>query len=88
MESATPQAYSLRFHLHPSVQASLQQDGEAVLLRLPGGTGWRLRAEGARMTLEESVYLGGLEPKRGEQVVLTGQADGAQQVKWAISKVG
>jgi uncharacterized heparinase superfamily protein len=88
VESATPQAYTLRFHLHPGVNASLQQDGEAVLLRLPSGSGWRLRAEGARMTLEESIYLGGTEPKRTEQVVLTGYADGAQQVKWGISKVG
>ena len=77
----------MRFHLHPDVNASLQQDGEAVLLRLRGG-GWRLRADGARVTLEESIYLGGLEPRRSEQVVLTGYADGPQQVKWAISKVG
>jgi uncharacterized heparinase superfamily protein len=69
--------------------ASLQQDGEGVLLRLPGaGGGWRLRAEGAKITLEESVYLGGPEARRGEQVVLSGFADGAQQVKWAITKVG
>ncbi len=88
IEATTPQPYTLRFHLHPAVSASLQQDGEAVLLRLPSGSGWRLRAEGARMTLEESVYLGGLEPKRCEQIVLTGYADGPQQVKWAISKVG
>ena len=47
-----------------------------------------LRADGARITLEESIYLGGLEPRRSEQVVLTGFADGPQQVKWAISKVG
>ena len=88
IEAASPQPYTLRFHLHPSVNASVQQDGEAVLLRLPSGIGWRLRAEGARMTLEESIYLGGAEPKRTEQVLLTGYADGLQQVKWAISKVG
>ena len=40
------------------------------------------------VTLEESVYLGGPEPRRSEQVVLSGYADGPQQVKWAISKVG
>ncbi len=88
IEAANPQPYAVRFHLHPSVDASLQQDGEAVLLRLPSGTGWRLRAEGARMTLEESLYLGGPEPRRAEQVVLTGYQDGAQHVKWAITKVG
>ena len=88
VEAPTPQPFTLRFHLHPDVNASLQQDGEAVLLRLRSGGGWRLRADGARMSLEESIYLGGPEPRRSEQVVLTGYADGPQQVKWAISKVG
>jgi uncharacterized heparinase superfamily protein len=88
VEAPASQPSTLRFHLHPDVQASLQQDGEAVLLRLRSGGGWRLRADGARMTLEESVYLGGPEPRRTEQVVLTGHVDGPQQVKWAISKVG
>ena len=88
IEAASPQPYTVRFHLHPAVDASLQQDGEAVLLRLPSGTGWRLRAEGAKMTLEESLYLGGNEPRRAEQVVLTGYQDGPQHVKWAITKVG
>ena len=32
MEAPTPQPFTLRFHLHPDVNASLQQDGEAVLL--------------------------------------------------------
>ncbi len=43
---------------------------------LASGPGWRLRAEGARMTLEESVYLGGRNRRRGEQIVLTGYATG------------
>ncbi|HEY6430628.1 MAG TPA: heparinase II/III family protein [Acetobacteraceae bacterium] len=87
VEAPTPQPFTLRFHIHPSVHVNLQQDGEAVLLRLPSGGGWRLRAEGARMSLEESIYLGGPEPRRTEQVVLTGYPDDPQQVKWAISKV-
>jgi uncharacterized heparinase superfamily protein len=88
VEAPTPQPYVVRFHLHPSVNASVQHDGEAVLLRQPSGSGWRLRAEGARLGLEESIYLGGVEPRRGEQVVLTGYQDGPQTVKWAITKVG
>ncbi len=88
VEAATPQPYAIRFHLHPTVTATLQQDGEAVLLRLPSGGGWRLRADGARTSLEESVYIGGSEVRRSEQVVLTGTQDGPQHVKWAISKVG
>ena len=87
IESADPQAFTLRFHIHPDVQASLQQDGESVLFRLRAGSGWRLKADGARMALEESVYLGGPEPRRSEQVVLYGYPDGPQQIKWAITKV-
>ena len=88
VEAGSPQPYVVRFHLHPEVDASLQQDGEAVLLRLPAGSGWRLRADGAQLTLEESIYLGGSEPRRSEQVVMTGYQDGPQTVKWAITKVG
>jgi uncharacterized heparinase superfamily protein len=88
VEAAEPQPYTVRFHLHPDVSASPQQDGEAVLLRLPSGSGWRLRADGARLSLEESIYLGGPTPRRTDQVVLTGYQDGPQQVKWAITKVG
>jgi uncharacterized heparinase superfamily protein len=89
VEANTGQPFAVRFHLHPAVSANLQQDGEGVLLRLPAnGGGWRLRAEGAKLTLEESIFLGGPEPRRTEQVVLTGFPDGPQQVKWAITKVG
>ncbi len=88
IESADPQAFTLRFHIHPDVQTSLQQDGESVLFRLRSGGFWRLRADGASLKLEESIYLGGAEPRRSEQVVLYGYPDGPQQVKWAINKVG
>ena len=88
IESAEPLPFTVRFHLHPDVQTSMQQDGESVLLRLRSGGGWRLRADGAKLSLDESIYLGGPDPRRAEQVVLTGHQDGPQQVKWAISKVG
>ncbi|HTR18332.1 MAG TPA: heparinase II/III family protein [Acetobacteraceae bacterium] len=87
VEADSPQPYTVRFHLHPNVQAAMLKDGDGVLLRLASGGGWRLRGEGAQVSLEESVYLGGMEPRRSEQVVLTGTMDGPQQVKWAITKV-
>lgn len=88
VEAHEPVPFVIRFHLHPTVGASLQQDGETVLLRLPSGGGWRLKADGAQVILEESIYLGGKEPRRSEQVVLVGHQDGPQVVKWAIGKVG
>ena len=86
IESPDPQPFTLRFHLHPDVQANVQQDGAAVLLRLKSGTFWRLRADGAQLSLEETIYLGGTEPRRGEQIVLTGFADGPQHIKWALAR--
>jgi uncharacterized heparinase superfamily protein len=88
IESDAPQPFTLRFHLHPSVQASLQQDSAAVLMKLRSGGGWILRADGAQLTLDESIYLGSGELRKTEQVVLTGREGGPQQVKWAIHKVG
>ncbi len=87
IEAAQPQPFTIRFHLHPNVTAMIQQDNEAVLLRTPGGLGFRLRAEGAPISVEESVYFGQAEPRRAEQVVLTGHQDGPQHVKWSITKV-
>ena len=88
VEAASPQPFMLRFHLHPDVKAVMQTDGQAVLLRLHSGAGWSLRANAARMTLEESIYLGGAQPRRSEQVVLTVFQDEPQQVKWEIAKIG
>ena len=83
--------FALRFHLHPGVQASLVQNGTAVLLRLPGGTGWRLIAEGGTLSLAESVYLGSAgEVRRSEQIVVSGVIEAgspAARVKWALKRV-
>src|SRR6516165_9773898 len=80
-------AFAVRFHLHPSVQASLTQGEGAALFRLPSGVRWRLRAAGAEMSLGESVYLGSGEARKTQQVVLSGTvgADGAA-VRWALRR--
>ena len=80
-------SFVIRFHLHPQVQASLTQDGGAVLLRLASGTGWRLRAQGAVLSLGESVYLGGGEMRKSQQVVLDGHiGSSGATVKWALKR--
>jgi uncharacterized heparinase superfamily protein len=78
-------AWAIRFHLHPAVTAVLQEEEGGVLMRLPGGQGWRFRARGARVELEESVYLAA-EPRRSSQIVLTSDGE-AETVQWAISRV-
>ena len=88
IEAPSPHPFVLRFHLHPGVQATPQPDGASVLMRLRTGGSWILRADGAQMTLEDSIYLGSGTPRETRQVVLTGGADGPQHVKWAIHRFG
>jgi uncharacterized heparinase superfamily protein len=82
--------FAVRFHLHPEVTAGLVGAGSGVLLRLPGGAGWRLRASGAEIALEDSVYLGARDTvRRTQQVVLTGTTrEGRTAVKWALKREG
>lgn len=78
-------AFTVRFHLHPAVTPSLQEDGNAVLLRLPSGAAWRLRARGGRVSVEDSVQMFG-EAKPASQVVVSAEA-GSGHVQWAIGRV-
>jgi len=87
-----PRNFAVRFHLHPGVKASLVGDGQALLLRLPSGAGWRFRVEGAKVELEGSIYVGGGEIKRASQIVISGgvTASGPRPgagVRWAFSRV-
>jgi len=83
--------FSVRFHLHPQVQASLVQDVTGVLLRLAKGKGpgWRFRAAGGDISLEESIYLGKPgEPRHGNQIVVTGvMEDSEATVKWRFDQI-
>jgi uncharacterized heparinase superfamily protein len=80
--------FAVRFHLHPSVQASLSQSGDTVLLRLPRGDGWRFHARGAELRLQPSIYLGlAGAVRRSQQIVLVGSVGaGVATVKWAMKR--
>jgi len=78
--------FALRFHLHPGVHASLSQGGNAALLRLGSGQGWRLRIDNAEIALEDSVYLGRAgQMLRSRQVVATGAlGEDETLLRWAL----
>jgi uncharacterized heparinase superfamily protein len=80
--------YAIRFHLHNETETSAVQSGAAALLRLNDSSGWRLRATGAKLGIEPSVYCpDGLVPKRSQQIVLSGVTeDGETLVKWSIRR--
>lgn len=77
--------FAVRFHLHPSVECAMTEDRSAALLRLSSGAVWRLRAGGAALGVNESIYAGdGATRRRASQVVLTGPVQEATTVKWAL----
>jgi len=88
--------FAIRFHLHPTVKASLARDGMSALLVLGNGDGWRFRTDGGPIRIERSVYLAaGGSPKRSSQIVVQGEAEpfGAgerppNRVRWAFQRLG
>jgi uncharacterized heparinase superfamily protein len=82
-------AFAVRFHLHPSVEPTLLTEAAAVLLKLPSGATWRLRAAGAELSLADSIYLGSGEMQPTRQIVLSGvtSTNGAT-VRWALRREG
>ncbi len=79
--------FTVRWHLHPSVTALLAQGGAAALLRTPSGQGWRLRAEGADLALEPSVYCGDGAIRRTLQLRVSGRTAADQTiVDWTLTR--
>ena len=86
--------FTIHFHLHPDVRASVIQQGRAVLLRLPRGGGWRMTARGGSFGLVAGIYLGGDGgPRRTEQIVISGIVGeaavgaAAASVKWSLRRL-
>ncbi len=83
-------AYTIRFHLHPDVDATLDMNGTAVSMGLKSGEMWVFRHQGdAEMTLDTSVYLekSRLSPRATKQIVLSGDAmEYSTRVAWSLAK--
>ncbi|MGC8534779.1 MAG: heparinase II/III family protein [Rhizomicrobium sp.] len=75
-----------RFHLHPDIRVS-QAQGGGLLLKLPGGEGWRFRCSG-EPTIEDSLYVGSEAPRRCEQIVLTGEVGSETlELVWMFERI-
>ncbi|MFO1248959.1 MAG: heparinase II/III family protein [Alphaproteobacteria bacterium] len=80
-------SFTVRFHVHPDVRVS-RLDGGGILLKLPGGEGWRFRAGGGVLDVEESVYLGGQVVRRAEQLVISGtMKDSPAEIAWVFEQI-
>ena len=59
-----------------------------ILLKLPGGEGWRFRAGGGTLDVEESVYLGGPSVRRAEQLVVSGtMKESPAEIAWVFEQI-
>lgn len=85
-----PAMIAVRFHLHPKALVSLTQDGQAALVRLGGGAGWRFVQSGGHLALEDSLYAGtGTRARKTTQIVIhAAQHTDTAQIKWALQREG
>lgn len=82
-----PDAFAVRFHLHPSVRANRLSDGHSVMLALPNKEVWTFHAPVDQVEIEESVHLGGRDgPRRTSQIVIHGRAREASRVQWSFAQ--
>jgi uncharacterized heparinase superfamily protein len=83
-----PLSFTIRFHLHPNVRASLNSDKTSVIIKMKNGAGWIFQINMGEIALEESVYCAdGLNMRKTLQIVVRGAFDdNATQIKWAFKK--
>lgn len=83
-------AISIRFHLHPDVDAKLDLGGTAVSMALKSGEVWVFRHdERAVLSLEPSIYLENtrLRPRQTLQIVLTARLrENEARIGWTFAK--
>lgn len=81
--------FAVHFHLHPDVVCRRVLSAADTAELEPGdGTVWRFTAEGARLSVEESVfYADSAGPRRSLQIVLRGTAAGETGIRWTLVRV-
>lgn len=83
-----PVETAIRFHIHPSVSASMVCDDKGVLLRMKGGIGWRFKYSAGLLKLEDSLYIGqGITPRKTKQIVIYNTiSEQSSCVKWSLKQ--
>lgn len=85
-----PSPFALRFHLAPSVEASLTADGQGALLRIDMGALWQFRTGAGALSIEESLWVDGEgRPHPTSQLVVSAAAEpGGSSIGWLLKRVG
>jgi uncharacterized heparinase superfamily protein len=81
-------AYALRFHLHPTLAAELEEDGRSVLLTLPSGRQWRFDGGGLPVVIEESIFFATPDGARhSEQIVISSGFRTSPEINWSFRRL-
>ncbi|MEZ5898449.1 MAG: heparinase II/III family protein [Hyphomicrobiaceae bacterium] len=78
--------FAIHFHLHPDCTASLEDEEKGCCrISMRHGRTIAFRADGADMTLEESLFFAESSgPRPGLQIVLRGVTFGESEVRWSL----
>jgi uncharacterized heparinase superfamily protein len=80
--------FAIRFHLHPRVSPRLDPEQNSVSLTLPDAQLWKFRVAGAKIGIEESIFLADpIIQKRSLQIVLRGRCTSEVQIVWSLRKI-
>ena len=83
-EEAAGGRFAIRFHLHPAVEVTTTQVG-GLQLRVGNREVWGVFADGAVITLEDSIFVNGPEaPRKTKQIVLSGSCHEHPSVHWSF----
>lgn len=79
--------FSIHFHLHP--EASVHEiEGPTSVAFGSGHERWRLEAEGAPLSVEESIFFAdSAGPRESLQIVLRGATFGESEVRWSLARL-
>ena len=79
--------FAIHFHLHPGVTCQKAGSHDEALLRLENGELWNFKVEGARLSIEESMFFSGTAgPKPSLQITLRDSTFGESEARWVVEK--
>jgi uncharacterized heparinase superfamily protein len=82
--------FAVRFHLAPGVEATPTADGMGALLRIDAGPLWQFRVRGAKLSIDDSIWIDGAgRPNPTQQLVASGEAPaGGASLSWSLKRAG
>jgi uncharacterized heparinase superfamily protein len=83
-------SFAARFHLAPGVEATPTADGMGALLRIDGGPLWQFRVRGAKLSIDDSLWIDGAgRPNPTQQLVASGETPaGGASLSWSLKRAG